>query len=341
MPDGSCAPVDQVAYVDPLLGGDSGGGCSLNAPCKLIMDALKKARPVLKLTGMSDEQVLVKDQAVTMLADPGTQLTRTSSPGIIMTIDGTSVVQIVDLTIAGGLGSTGSGISLPLGNGASLSLLRARLRNNAGGGLAATGSVVTISQSTISGNTGGITTTGGSTTISRSLVTNNTQSGISVSGSQFDITNSIVAGNGGAQTAFGGVRFDQTNSGLRKFEFNTVTNNVAADGAAVGVVCTLVTQPVTLSNNIIHSNQVGGTRTQVGGLNCNWSFSDIGPDTVVNTGNINMDPIFVNPSQGDFHLQSTSPVKDKADPGATTNVDIDGDARPQGSGFDMGADEIK
>jgi hypothetical protein len=55
-----------------------------------------------------------------------------------------------------------------------------------------------------------------------------------------------------------------------------------------------------------------------------------------------MDPMFENASQDDLHLMNGSPAKDAADPAATTNVDIDGDARPNPAGgrSDMGADEI-
>jgi hypothetical protein len=317
LPDGACAPSEQVAYVDPVNG--NGSTCSLALPCKQVTEALKKKLQFVKLTGTISEFVQITDQTVTLLADPGTQLTRATA-GVILAIDGASVVQIIDLAIANGLGSTGIGISLPPGNSASLSLLRVTVEKNAGGGISATGGSLTISRSTIAGNT---------------------QNGISVSGSEFDITNSVIVGNGGASTPFGGVRFDQTNNGMRRFDFNTITGNVAIDGSAVGVLCTLVTTPVTFRNNIVYANQIGGTRTQVGGANCNWAFSDIGPDAVSGTQNINADPLFVNPAQGDFHLQSMSPAKDKADPGGARSFDIDGDARPQGSGFDIGADEVK
>ena len=51
--------------------------------------------------------------------------------------------------------------------------------------------------------------------------------------------------------------------------------------------------------------------------------------------------MFVNMAQSNYHIMSGSPCKDVADPGSTLNVDVDGDARPQGSGRDIGADEYK
>jgi hypothetical protein len=338
LPDGSCAATDQVAYVDSMQG--SGNSCTLSMPCKKVADALSTDRPYVKLTRSIDEQLQI-NQSVTILAAPGIQLTR-GNPGVILEVRGTSVVQIVDLTIANGLGGTGIGISLPPGSSASLTLLRVSVTGNTGGGLTANSGTVTIVQSTFSGNTGGgISVVGGSLTISRSTISGPADSGLSVSGAQFDITNTIIAGNGGPATSVGGVHFDQVNSGTRRFEFNTVTNNNGMDGAAVGVVCTLVGQPVTFANNIVYANQEGGTRTQVGGANCNWTYSDIGPVAVTGTGDINMDPRFANPAQSNYHLQAGSPAIDKADPASTMDVDIDGDMRPQGSGRDMGADEVK
>jgi hypothetical protein len=339
LPDGACAAAAQVAYVDPIQG--SGTACTVSAPCKKVADALGANRPYVKLTGTIDEPVQINNQNVTILAAAGTQLTRTS-PGVILKVDGTSTVQIFDLAIANGLGGTGIGISLPAGNSASLTLRRVSVTGNTGGGLTANGGTLNIVQSTFSGNTGGgIAVVGGSLTLSRSTISGPADSGISVSGAQFDITNTIIAGNGGPATAVGGVHLDQINTGTRRFEFNTVTNNNGMDGAAVGVVCTLVGQPVTFADNIVYANQEGGTRTQVGGANCNWTHSDIGPVAVTGTGNISMDPRFVNPAQSNYHLQAGSPAIDKADPASTMDVDIDGDVRPQGSGRDMGADEVK
>ncbi|HSK04591.1 MAG TPA: choice-of-anchor Q domain-containing protein, partial [Kofleriaceae bacterium] len=99
-----------------------------------------------------------------------------------------------------------------------------------------------------------------------------------------------------------------------------------------------VAMPIVLTNSVVYDN---GTGTQVEGANCSWTYSDIGPTAVSGTGNINAPPMFVDSMQGNFHLQSSSPAKDAADPAASLAVDIDGDTRPQGDGRDMGADEIR
>ncbi|MEJ7599244.1 MAG: choice-of-anchor Q domain-containing protein [Kofleriaceae bacterium] len=321
LPDGSCADEGAVAYVDP--GGTDNSNCTKATPCTKVDKALATTRPYLKLHGSIDEAVTVDGgRVVTMLGDPAAQLTRSSGTGAILTIrdDGTSV-SIFDLTIRDAPNSpSGFGIVVPTASGSpSVALNRVLLTNNPAGGITSSGGTLKVTQSTISDNPGG---------------------GLSITTTQFDLTNNLIAGNGGPSTAFGGVLINQTSSGMRTFDFNTVTNNAAAAGSSTGVVCSLVTQAVTFSNNIIYENQTGGGRTQVGGNNCAWTYSDIGPDTVTGMGNMNLDPMFVNPADNNFHLQPGSPAKDAADPSATLATDIDEDARPVGSARDMGSDEI-
>ncbi|RZB32303.1 MAG: hypothetical protein SRB1_01319 [Desulfobacteraceae bacterium Eth-SRB1] len=49
--------------------------------------------------------------------------------------------------------------------------------------------------------------------------------------------------------------------------------------------------------------------------------------------------IFVDPANFDFHLLSTSSAVDTGTSAGAPAVDYDGDSRPQGAGYDMGADE--
>ena len=56
-------------------------------------------------------------------------------------------------------------------------------------------------------------------------------------------------------------------------------------------------------------------------------------------GNQSADPKFVNPGADDFHLQQGSPCVDQGTADGAPSDDIDGDDRPQGNGFDIGADE--
>lgn len=51
------------------------------------------------------------------------------------------------------------------------------------------------------------------------------------------------------------------------------------------------------------------------------------------------DPMFVDSDNGDYHLRLGSPAIDQGSPNDAPAGDIDGDVRPLGAGYDMGADE--
>ena len=319
LPDGSCGDDSKVAYVDPT--GTDNATCTKATPCTKVAKALATLHPFVKFHGSTNEQVSINNQSVTLLADPAAQLTSTSN-GILLEVRGSSVVAIFDLALSGASGSSGFGISMPTGNAATLTLTRATVANNVAGGISASGGVLNVERSTVSGNSGG---------------------GISVSGTSFAITNSVVASNGGATSGLGGIKIDGiTTPGTYKLLFNTLTANGGPATVNTGITCGTVLMPVTLSNNIVYGNVVAGGGKQIGGsVNCSPTYSDVGPDSSAGTGNINTDPVFVNAAVGNVHLMPASPCKDAADPAATMNVDIDGDTRPQGTGRDIGADEVK
>lgn len=326
LPDGSCAATTVVAYVDPVRGG--GSMCTSTMPCKKVSDGLATTRPYVKLTGSIDETVVVNGgRVVTFLADPGATLTRTAGNGAVLTVqDDATSLSIYDLTIHNGQNSPSAiGCLIPPGSGSpSLSLTRVAVTNNVGIGVSASGGMLAISRSTITGNTAG---------------------GIVISGSQFDITNSFIVTNGGLMSGVGGIDISQVlAAGTHRLDFNTITNNGASTTVAVntGVNCSTIGTPLVFNSNIIYGNSVTGGGEQIGGsAMCSATYSDVGPGAAASGTNINADPMFVDPARGNFHLMATSPAKDAADPNATLNVDVDGDARPQGARRDIGADEVR
>lgn len=54
---------------------------------------------------------------------------------------------------------------------------------------------------------------------------------------------------------------------------------------------------------------------------------------------MNVDPRFVDSGARDYHLGANSPARDVVDVGPA--ADFEGDARPIGPRFDLGADEAK
>src|SRR5690606_29935167 len=113
----------QVAYVSPS--GADNASCTRTQPCTKVANALATNRPYVKVSGTTDEgnTVTIDSQNVTLLAEPGAKLVRTSN-GVVLEVKGSSQVAIYDLEISGGSGAQGIGISMPAGNTAMLRLVR-------------------------------------------------------------------------------------------------------------------------------------------------------------------------------------------------------------------------
>ena len=53
------------------------------------------------------------------------------------------------------------------------------------------------------------------------------------------------------------------------------------------------------------------------------------------------DPLFLDPAGGNYHLRAGSPAVDAGIAVGGLTWDIDGDPRPLGTGYDIGADEAR
>lgn len=189
-------------------------------------------------------------------------------------------------------------------------------------------------------------------TIAKSVIRDNVTTGqggaiyVNGSDSSLTITNSFITGNQGSNG--GTIR---TNSGPTVNILNsTFANNQGSYG---GVFYICATGSTTIKNSIFWGNTSGdGKGANIykvcGSGNIGTiSYSDISTDSPADIynasftdggGNIDQDPLFV--GGGDYHISNaTSPVIDAATETGAPADDIDGDLRPQGAGYDMGADE--
>ncbi|MCA9680225.1 MAG: hypothetical protein H6708_05125 [Kofleriaceae bacterium] len=298
---GTGACVDEADVIYLSASGQGSGTCTRGAPCNTF---------ALGLAQVTGGRNVIK-------AAPG------SYTGAI-TIDGLTVSILADGATVQPSPSTVP--VLTISNGADVTLEGITLTGVIGSGLTVAAScsqsTLTMHRSTLIANTGG--------------------GGLLITGCEFSLVNNVIALNGGLTSTFGGMRItDITTVGTHELRFNTITANGSVSNTVSGVECTSIATPLVFENNIVYANVVQGSGTQIGDdADCSWRYSDIGPQTVAGTGNINADPLFVDPATRDFHLMAGSPAQDVADPAATDTVDIDGDARPQGDRADMGADEI-
>ncbi len=254
------------------------------------------------------------------------------------TLNGNTIISNTTGGGGGGLYQTGGAPTL-IGN-----TIVSNSASDNGGGLYLNSSNATLSGNTITSNTtgsggGGLYQTGGAPTLIGNTIVSNAASGNGGGLFFFDdeakLTNNVIADNW-AGSSGGGLYV--VGSGPHLLH-TTIARNTGGDGSGVYVG----SGGVILTNTILVSQTVGittqyGTATMVAtlwdGNTQNWGGAGIISHTLDYTGV----PAFVDPDAGDYHIGAGSAAIDR---GVRTDVttDMDGDPRPAGFGFDLGADE--
>jgi hypothetical protein len=113
-------------------------------------------------------------------------------------------------------------------------------------------------------------------------------------------------------------------------EFSTIADSGTDSGTGPRAVnCS---QNVTIRSSIIWAP---GTTARVPVAGCNLASTIAGPTAVPGASNGN--PQFVDSANHDYHLGPSSPARDAVDAGPAR--DFEGDPRPNGARYDIGADE--
>ncbi|MGD8451883.1 MAG: right-handed parallel beta-helix repeat-containing protein [Phycisphaerae bacterium] len=208
----------------------------------------------------------------------------------------------------------------------------------------------TISQNTAAGDGGGVYwSAGGSATLLRCTINGNTAyrgAGAYGRGSAATLADCTVTSN--TAEAEGGA-LECNASPFWPAHFALMRCTLFGNSAAQGAVLACDGQhpsDVSFSNSILRSE--GTAIWNNDGSTINITYSDINGGWP-GDGNIDEDPLFVDPASGDFHLSPDSPCIDAGDPAfvpAPGESDLDGQYRlwdGDGNGVaivDMGADEF-
>ena len=153
------------------------------------------------------------------------------------------------------------------------------------------------------------------------------------------MTNNVLADN---QDSFAGGGLYLWDSSPRLLH-TTIARNHGGDGSGLYVAGSSNRSTVTLTNTILVSHTVGIAITQGNTATINatlWNDNATnwdGAGTINHSNDHSGDPAF---AADGYHLTSDSAAIDAGvDAGVTT--DVDGDVRPQGAGYDIGADEFR
>jgi len=114
----------------------------------------------------------------------------------------------------------------------------------------------------------------------------------------------------------------------------TVINCTFANNNNAGISSCYPCSPI-IKNSIIYGN--GGANIYNDTATPTVTYSCVGGG-YAGTGNISSNPLFVN-APSNVHLQAGSPCKDTATSEGAPSTDLDGNTRPYGAGYDMGAYE--
>jgi predicted outer membrane repeat protein len=264
----------------------------------------------------------------------------------VTTVDGNDTVRgfyiqenvgIDGFTITNGKADQGGGIYV--NNVFTVSIANCVFDSNSvtddGGGIYNYNAYMTIENSsffdnTAAGNGGGISSGDAHLTIENSSFFNNIATenggGIYNSSTSPSITNSLFYDN--SASSGGGIYNDISNPTIMNCTF-------ARNGGGIynGWSSPIITNSIVWGNS---NHQIGNT----------WSYPSVTYSDIEGgyegEGNIDADPLFENaqpPGKPDFHLKAGSPAIDAGTADGAPDTDLDGNSRPNGQGYDMGAYE--
>jgi parallel beta-helix repeat protein len=271
------------------------------------------------------------------------------------TVIGNTVVSNTSQDVGGGLCLHYSDATL-IGN-----TIFSNTAQSIGGGLSLGESDATLVGNIVSFNTsqligGGLALFFGNATIDGNTISHNTAvtyygGGLNLEFHAGILVNNVIAHNHAGRTG-GGVAFGAAESQLLHNTFARNTSD-GAGGLAVKWGCSFLPcypSSIAMTDTILVSHTVGigvsdgcsaALEATLWGTDTWANEADWTGDGTIITGTFNIwdEPGFVDPDAGDYHIAHNSAAID-AGVDAGIMVDIDGEYRPMGTGYDIGADEF-
>jgi len=187
-----------------------------------------------------------------------------------------------------------------------------------------------VSRCRIYGHSGdGIRVIGGALALERTWVYGNGGDGVELSADPYRMDNNVIAENGG-----NGLRTTGGSDG--RLRHNTFARNAAA-----GAVVDGVDGVARFANTVFYSHTTGVNATGSAILSYTlWYSNGSNVGSVVSSNDVYSDPVFLDPDGMNYHIGPGSGAFNR---GVDVGVDedIDGDVRPLGHGYDLGADEMR
>lgn len=307
--DGTCA--DPARFVYAAAGG-SGDVCTVAQPCSVDV-------AVTKLTPQQD---------IVKLA-PGVY---TRAATLTMSIAGTIAGGGSTFTVAGAAGVFGivaNAVPIHI-----VGLTMSVAANNIAIRCMVAGGEIHLGRVTIDGANAAIYSTNCLVEIDRSTIRGAQFYGLYVNNAASVTVRNSYFVNIGTMPDYTIAALHMSNVASGTIEHTTIANNTALGPS--GLRCP-GSSGVTIRNIIAWGNVAPGVDAE-----CVVANSIVDPGYTGGTANSSVNPMFMNPAMGDFHLMPGSPIAGMGTPAAMFGIDGDGDDRPQpaASNPDPGADEI-
>lgn len=318
--DGACVPESAIVYMDP--GGTDFGMCSRTAPCRTLAYAISqtslvRSHIVLAPGGYVGAVTIgPQDTPANPLYIHGGGASHSFAPQEEATLLDVRVpARIRDLEL---VAIGGNALSLTADEPSYVERIRIR-RAYLG---VSTSGTVTLRDVEIADATYGISFSG-QITVERAVIYGG-QTGIAATNGVMNVSNALIYG-----TTRRALELQYASGSI---SFSTIADSGTDSGDGPRAVA--CGGQLTIRSSIIWAP---GLTERVPVEGCNLSSTIAGP--TITPGAMNANPQFVDAANGDYHLAANSPARDVVDSGPET--DFEGDPRPRGARFDIGADEAE